>query len=406
MGRMALRKILILVTGDKFFTNSADGTIKVWDVETCTHVDTIPRTDPLQGKDNSKSYVSSWAIDEEKQRLFAGYSDGRIRIWSLISPISCIATRDLDPGHPGEGGNYHTFCNAIGPMVVKGNEVFFGCAFDSGSSLRRWDCESNTSQVLLGRYGDWGRPMAVQGDILFSGFGRRFKDVRICTINNLEQTRGTCSVLIRIHNCCMRELYAENGVVFSSADNAVKILDFTEDHRRILKAIAEEIAHEDMPIAEEIAHEDMPMADERDSENGSEGSIDWYGSKENLDPPEIITLESESGAHGGVWYEEGIESCLGRLRFDRQDENAFYGEDISERVDPAIKRFSRMPQVTQQAIFEKLDEILRYDNPSDYNGCPADAFYGRRGQSATSAQKAKAIFMYLDEQPSLKEALP
>jgi WD40 repeat protein len=64
--------------------------------------------------------------------------------------------------------------------------------------------------------------------------------------------------------------------------------------------------------------------------------------------------------------------------------------------DSGLQRFSRISQTLQDQVFVKLDELILQSGSSNYNGCPADAFYKRDGQSATPAQKAGAILAFLE----------
>ena len=375
-------KVLVLAQDDQIFTNSANGSIEVRDAASWDLIHTFPCED--------SSVVMSWAVDDEKERLFTGHSDGKMRIWSLASPWPCIATREPDVGHEGKHDAYDAAEEAIQPILVNGssNKVFFGSTFDHGSSVRSWDYEKGISTVLFGDHGNWGCPMAVNAmaGVFFSGFSDLFSYLRICKTDDLGKTKGPKSVLIKLHKSCMRELFEKDGVLFSSADRGVKILDFTKNQRKILEE-----------IAGGIAAQDQLMANEEDSDDGFASSDDSSG-----DTPlkrmanrgqEIAIKGNNTEFHGCVWREGKV---WGHTSYAEEQS---YSDDSEDVTDSAIERFSRLPQSTQQAIFEKLDEILRHDNP-DYNGYPEDAFYDENGQSATAAQKAEAIYVFLESQAS------
>ena len=383
----AYSKVLVLAAGSQFLTNAIKGTIDVWDIESCDHLYTIPHTDPLEAKDTAQSFVYSWTVDDNEELLFAGYTDGRIRIWDLKVPKSCIATREPDFGHKGEEDRYDASRRAVASMIVKGSELFFG---DSHLQLlRSWNWKSNVSRVVFGRHGNWGRPMAINEVMgrIFSGFNLGFNYIRICKTDDLKETLGEESLLIKIHKSCMRELFEKYGIVFSSADRSVRILDFTKSWKEILEE-----------IASEIAAQDVFMANEEDSDGSADNEdvqSTFVQTLRHKNQQITITQRGDPAIekYGLPWVERGE----GPRGSDGHDEDLPYSEDSeASEVDSAIERFSRLPQAIQQAVFEKLDAILRRD-ASDYNANPEEAFYEENGQSATPAQKAEAIRAFLQD---------
>ena len=383
---------LVLVAGDQVFTNSMDGSIKVWNAASLDLVYTIPCPLPLQeGPVVKQALVSSWVVDDKKEWLYAGYTDGRIRIWDLVT-MSCIATREPDLGHPGKTSRMNNGSfgdDSVKPMLLKDGKLFFGYSISQCPSLRSWDVEQNISSTLLGQHGHWGRPMTIMEDTLFSGFNKLFNYLRICPMKDLEETKGVRSVLIKMHNGCMRELFGENRVLFLSADRSVEILDFTKSQGKILSEIAEQIAKENVFMAE-------------GEDYGSEEEADTPAKRMKNKNQEILIRESMYGFpyREGLWYEGELwEGAHSRGEEASESEDSLESEDSDapppDVPDSGIERFSRLDPMTQEAIFKEFDTLLRHDNPK-YNGCPEDAFYNQNGQSATSAQRAEAIFMYLE----------
>jgi WD40 repeat protein len=339
--------VLVLTADNRFFTNSPDGSIKVWNAVTCDHIGTI--ANPFE----SWTSVSSWAVDTDKRRLCVAYSGGQITVLDLDDLSSRVAT--------------HQDHSSIRPMIIKGSKVFFGCVPGYHSLLKSWDYEKNSSAVVLGRHGRFGRPVAINEatGMLFSGIDCDFQCLRVCRIDDLKTTRGSNSVLIRTHYLRMNQLLEKDGVVFSANCAKVKILDFTETRRRILEDVADAMMNK------------YSAADPGDMEAENQG---------------VLIKEDTEGKYGGVWEEEGgdgsvheSESCSS----DSEEEGSF----------PLVHRqFSRLPLAIQEAVFAKLDEILQQQDPYNYNGNPVDAFYNKNGQTSTHAHRSKAMWAVLGGQ--------
>jgi hypothetical protein len=350
------QKALILVADKWFFTshNNRKNEIKVWDAESCNHIDTIshPKEQRLE------KGITSLSVDTGKRRLFVGYRDGSITVLDLDHLRSCIAAYKPDDSSFG-------CC----PMVVKGNEVFFGCEIGHYhySLLKRWDYEKNITTTLLGRHSRWGRPMAINetAGVLFSGFSFRFRDLRICSIDDLETTRGTRSARWRVHDCCMRQLLESDGVVFSASSKRIKVLDFTETRwRAILEDIARQMMHEYVPLEDQ---EERGMIDEKN---------------------EIQINEDSDSEYGGIWKEEGGDGSATESESRESDDEWNF----------ASERFAKLPLTIQKAVFIELDKILKRDGHPNYNENPRDAFYNENGQVTTNKQRAEAIWAFLGVQ--------
>jgi WD40 repeat protein len=348
------------------FSGSNDNTIKIWDLgsNTCTAT--------LEGHMNP---VTCLALRGET--LFSGSYDNTIKIWDLRDN-TCTETLAA-----------HT--SAIRSLAL-GDETLFSGSYDT--TIKIWDLKTNTCTATLDEHMAGVSSLALKGATLFSGSWD-------ATIKIWDLGNNTCTATLKQdNNQVVFSLVLADTTLFSGSEAIIEIWNL-EGPAHICSAAFEGHGNGVCSLA---------LRDTVLFSGSFDSSIKIWDLK-NPTNAYAATLTGQTGGIGSLAVKDttlisGSGDATIKIRdFAASHDQIFMeiagvleGQDQKE-AKIAIDRFSKMPFVEKNKIFNELYEIITSELKPDDQGQGCAAFYEVNGQSATNAQRAEAIKNYLGKLP-------
>jgi hypothetical protein len=342
----------------KLFSSCYDNTIKVCDLETgeCTAT--------LRGH---RGRVCSLASFEGK--LFSGSYENTIKVWDLKTG-ECTATLK------GHRKRVCSFANFDG-------KLFSG---SKDRTIKAWDLETGECIGTLTGHQGLVASLAVFDGKLFSGSWDH-------TIKVWDLKTRQCRATLKGHGNSVSSLVLFDGNLFSGCDGGtIKVWDLKTE-----RCTATLTGHKGSVASFAVFH----------------GKLFSASSDDIIKIWELKTKRCTATLTGHVGGVFSLVVFDGNLISGSSDDTiqiwdftadhrtifkeiALLLENEEGQLRDALERFSRMPKTAKHAIYAKLYAICQ---PFAYPGCTEHAFHNEHGQTSTSAQKARAIRAYLNDQP-------
>ncbi len=355
----------LVCQGKQLFSGSEDKTIRVWDTQTgdCTKV--------LSGHQEA---ITGLAVTSGK--LISTDEHNMIRVWDLtthqciqlhqgnevfVKPLVCAegtlfsSSLDgrMDSWNLETGEWLNTFQGHMGTVnsAIFVSGMLVSCADDA--QIKIWDIKTGQClQTFMGHQGPV-RCLAVAGDrILSGGADGRIKIWDLKTgqcLNTLEWDEEPVNALIVV-----------NGIFFSASDDSLVVI------------------------------------------------WDW---KRGIYLSHLVTYKNGICAlafEGGKLFSCSDDQTIGVWDFNAPDRMIF--QDIAQMfriggfdaLEVETLRFSSMPKIAQEKIYEALHAILHPGTTEE--GRAEDAFHDRNGLGCSLEDKAQAIENYMNNVPRVQRA--
>jgi WD40 repeat protein len=342
------------------FSGSSDRTIKIWDLRTNTCTATL------------KGHMAGVACLALKDAtLFSGSWDETIKIWDLATN-TCTATLK---GHT----------RGVNSLVLKDATLFSG---SEDKTIKIWDLESNACTATLKGHTRELDSLALRDATLFSGSSDNM--IKIWDLGN-----NTCTATLEGHMCEASSLVLKEATLFSSSrDKTIKIWDLRDNTcTATLKGYSwvSSLALKDATLFSGSSDSSDNMIKIWDLEsNACTATLKGHTNGVRSLALKDTTLFSGSWDNTiKIW-----DFAASHVEVFTEIASALEGQDPME-ADFAIDRFSKMPKAAKNKTFGELHKIIKPNLKRDYWGCAEDAFYEKKGQRATNAQRAEAIKNYL-----------
>jgi WD40 repeat protein len=276
--------------------------------------------------------------------LFSASCDKTIKIWDLSTNTRKATLR----GHTKEVYS-----------LALGSENLFSASCDS--TIRIWDLRTNTCTAVLEGHNGVIFSLALRGKTLFSG--SLDNTIKIWNLNT-----NTCTATLEGHKRGLMSFALRDTTLFSCAmDGMIKIWDLNtntctatlQNYNQNLNGV-----NQNKRCVNVLALKDVTLF--------------------SASTDRIIRIWNFAAN-----YDEIFMEII----------HALQSEDEVE-VECALDRFSKMPKVAKTKVFGEFSKIINPElEPGNSLKCAEDVFYERNGQSATNAQRAKAIENYLGKLP-------
>jgi WD40 repeat protein len=345
------------------FSGSSDNTIKIWDLSGSTNTCTAT----FKGHTGR---VCSLALTDTT--LFSASSDCTILIWDLKSN-TCTATLS---GHK----------DGVTSLLLR-DATLFSSSYDS--TIKIWDLKSNTCIATLRGHTGEVSSLALRDSTLFSGSYDT-------TIKIWDLATNTCTATREGHTDWIRSLALKDATLFSSSDDSmIKIWDLRtntctatlEGHASGACSLAlRGAALFSGSVAGTIQIWDL-------GSNTCTATLLGHDTIRSLALRDATLFSGSNGNTIKIW-----DFTASHAEIFMQIANAFEDQDQTE-AECAMDRFSKMPFIAKNKIFNELFKIIKSELKPDDQRCAEDVFYGKNGQSATNAQRAEAIRNYLGKLP-------
>ncbi|MBS0604676.1 MAG: WD40 repeat domain-containing protein [Verrucomicrobia bacterium] len=349
--------ISLALNGQKLFAGSSDGIIKIWDLNTKTC------KAALVGNNSSIN-----ALILNGQRLISGSDQGTIDIWDL-NTNRCAATLQ---GHDW----------IVLSLAIDGQKLFSG---SSDETIKIWDLSSNKCIATLRGHNGPVNSIALDGQRLFSGS-------LDATIKIWDLNANACTVTLQGQNGPINSIALDGQRLFSgSSKGVIEIWDLNTN-----TCIATLQGHNGSVNS-------LAVKGQRLFSGSSDNTIKIWDLNTNTC---TATLHDQNDS---VWtlalQENRLLSGSNKIKirdFNAPDQAIFCEiAELLKSKDPslaedAMNRFTRMPPKAKNAIYGDLYQIMA-PFTNDYFGCAEHAFHNKNGQSSTPKQRAQAILNYLEK---------